>query len=511
MRHLLTAAAIALATVAVALASAALPAVAQNADTLRIGLREDPDILDPTLGSSYVGRIVYAAMCDKLFDLDPKLNIVPQLATGYQYEDSTHLVIKLRSGVTFQDGEPLDADAAKASLMRHLTAKGSMRAGEINAIQSIDVVDPLTIRLVLKAPNSPLLAQLTDRAGMMLAPKAVESAGDKFGLHPVCAGPYAFDSRVQQDRIVLKRFAGYWNAKDFHFEQVIYLPMTNSSVRLANLQAGAVDLVEFIVPTDVPAVQKDPNLKLVLGDNLGYNGINFNVNNGDAAKTTIGQNALVRQAFELSLDRTAIIQVVYNGMFTPTAQANPQSSPYYIADVQPPPRDVAKAKALLKEAGVPTPVPVTLTITNNPDIVQTGEVIQSMAAEAGFDVKLKETEFASSLAAGYKGEFQAYMIGWSGRSDPDGNMWQLLHFGGTFNYGHWHNEKWDSLLDEARTITDVNKRRELYAQAWAVERQDMPLVYLWIARNIVGMKKNLMGFEQVPDGLIRIKGMQFAK
>ena len=310
---------------------------------------------------------------------------------------------------------------------------------------------------------------------------------------------------------MLKRYPGYWNAKEFHFEQVIYLPMTNSSVRLANLQAGAVDLVEFIVPTDVPAVQKDPNLKLVIGDGLGYNGINFNVNNGDAAKTTIGQNALVRQAFELSLDRTALIQVVYNGMFTPTVQANPQSSPYYIADVQPPARDVAKAKALLQQAGVATPVPVTLTITNNPDIVQTGEVIQSMAAEAGFDVKLKEMEFASSLQAGYKGDFQAYMIGWSGRSDPDGNMWQLLHTGGTFNYGHWHNEKWDALLDEARTITDVDKRRDLYAQAWAVERQDMPLVYLWIARNIVGMKKNLMGFEQVPDGLIRIKGMQFAK
>ncbi len=492
---------------------AALPLAARAApdDTLRIGLREDPDILDPTLGSSYVGRIVYAAMCDKLFDLDTKLNIIPQLATGYQYEDPTHLVIKLRQGVTFQDGEPLNADAAKFSLMRHLTAKGSMRAGEINAIQSIEVVDPLTIRLVLKAPNSPLLAQLTDRAGMMLSPKAVEAEGDNFGLHPVCAGPYAFDSRVVQDRIVLKRYPGYWNAQDFHFDQIIYLPMTNSSVRLANLQAGAVDLVEFIVPTDVPAVQKDPNLKLAIGDGLGYNGINFNVNNGDAAKTTIGQNALVRQAFELSLDRTAIIQVVYNGMFTPTAQANPQSSPYYIADVQPPPRDIAKAKAMLQQAGVATPVPVTLTITNNPDIVQTGEVIQSMAAEAGFDVKLKEMEFASSLQAGYAGNFQAYMIGWSGRSDPDGNMWQLLHTGGTFNYGHWHNEKWDSLLDQARIETDVAKRRALYAQAWTVERQDMPLVYLWIARSIVGMKKNLMGFEQVPDGLIRIKGMQFAK
>jgi peptide/nickel transport system substrate-binding protein len=492
---------------------APVPVIAQGApeDTLRIGLREDPDLLDPTLGSSYVGRIVYAALCDKLFDLDAKLNIIPQLATSYLYEDPTHLVIKLRSGVTFQDGEALDANAAKLSLMRHLTAKGSMRAGEINAIQSIEVVDPLTIRLVLKAPNSPLLAQLTDRSGMMLSPKALDGEGDRFGLHPVCAGPYSFESRVQQDRIVLRRYPGYWNTKDFHFGQVVYLPMTNPSVRLANLQAGAVDLVEFIVPTDVAAVQKDPNLKIVIGDGLGYNGINFNVNNGPAANTTIGQNALVRQAFELSIDRTALIQVVYNGMFTPTAQANPPGSPYHIASVQPPARDVAKAKALLQQAGVAVPVPVTLTITNNPDIVQAGEVIQSMASEAGFDVKLKEMEFASSLQAAYKGDFQAYMIGWSGRSDPDGNMWQLLHTGGTFNYGHWHNEKWDSLLDQARIESDTGRRRDLYAQAWAVERADMPLVYLWIARNIVGMKKNLIGFEQVPDGLIRIKGMEFAK
>src|SRR5512135_340357 len=112
--------------------SLAVPALAQER-ILHVGLREDPDLLDPTLGSSYVGRIVYAAMCDKLFDLDTKLNIVPQLATGYHYDDPTHLVITLRAGVTFQDGEKLDAEAAKYSLMRHLTLKGSMRVGEINA------------------------------------------------------------------------------------------------------------------------------------------------------------------------------------------------------------------------------------------------------------------------------------------------------------------------------------------------------------------------------------------
>ena len=225
----------------------------------------------------------------------------------------------------FQDGEKLNADAVKYKLTRDLTAKGSMRRGEVNSIDSIDVIDPLTVRLNLKAPAAQLLAQLTDRAGIMISPKAAESAGEKFGLHPVCAGPFSFDSRVAQDRIVLKRFSGYWDAKSIHFDEVVYLPNPNSSVRLANLQAGALDIVEYILPTDVPAVQNDPKLKTAIDNSLAYTGIAVNTDNGPAKDTTLGKNALVRQAFELSLDRQALIQVVYSGMYTPTIEANPPS------------------------------------------------------------------------------------------------------------------------------------------------------------------------------------------
>jgi peptide/nickel transport system substrate-binding protein len=497
---------------AVALASALAPALAHaEGGTLNIGLREDPDVLDPTLGSSAAGRIVYAAMCNKLFDIDTKLDIVPQLATGFEYADPTHLIIHLRQGVTFQDGEPMDAAAVKTSLMRDLTAKGSMRAGEINAIQSVDVVDPATIRLVLKAPAAQMLAQLADRAGIIMAPNALAAEGDKFGLHPVCVGPYAFDQRVAQDRIVLKRDPHYWDAKDYHFDQVVYHPIPNSAVRLANLQAGSLDIVEYIDPADIAAVQHDPKLKLVTWDALGYTGINFNIGNGPAADWPGGKNALVRQAFELAIDRTALIQVVYSGMFTPTVQANPPSSPMFVPEIQPPARDVAKAKALLQQAGVTLPVHVTLTTTNNPDMQQVGEVIQAMTQEAGFDVKLQALEFASSLQAAYSGAFQAYMIGWSGRSDADGNTWQLLHTGGTFNFGHYSSPDVDHLLDKARLYTDTAKRRDLYAQMWQQERRDMPLVYLWTARNIMGMKAALQGFQQVPDGLIRLQGVTLAQ
>ena len=474
---------------------------------LHIGLRQDPDILDPTLGSSYVGRIVFAGLCDKLFDIDTKLNIVPQLATGYEWKDPTHLVIHIRDGVRFQDNEKLDADAVKYKLMRDLTAKGSMRRGEVSSIDSIDIIDPLTVQLNLKAPASQLLAQLTDRAGIMISPKATEAAGDKFGLHPVCAGPFSFDSRVAEDRIVLKRFPGYWDAKDIHFDEVVYLENPNSSVRLANLEAGALDLVEYIVPSDVPAVQKDAKLKLAIDDSLAYNGIAFNTDNGPAQNTITGKNALVRQAFELGLDRSAVIQVVYNGMFAPVVQANPPSSPYYFQDLTPPARDPDKAKALLKQAGVTLPVPVTLTVTNGSDDQQTAEVIQSMERDAGFDVKIRTMEFAASLQSGYAGDFQAYMIGWSGRADPDGNMWQMLHSGGTFNYGHYSNPDVDKALDDARTVASLDQRRVFYAKVWAQERKDLPLVYLWISKNIVGMKRDVTGFQQVPDGLIRLQGV----
>lgn len=489
--------------------SVAVPAFAQPT-TLRIGLREDPDMLDPTLGSSYVGRIVYAAMCDKLFDINSQLEIVPQLATGYRYLDPTHLLITLRPGVKLHDGSEMTAELAKYSLMRALTLKGSMRVGEVNAIESIEVVDPLTIKLNLKAPAAQLLAQLTDRAGIVVSQKAADAAGDKFGLAPVCAGPYAFESRVAQDRIVLKRFPGHWNAPAYHFDQVIYLPVPNSSVRLANLQAGSLDLLEYVTPSDVAAVRADKRLKLAIGDGLAYTGININLNNGPAAQTPIGQNALIRQAFELAIDRKALIDVVYSGMFTPTVQANPPSSPYYFAALQPPARDIAKAKALLQQAGVTGRIAVELTVTNSPEAQQTGEVLQAMVAEAGFDLKLKTMEFASSLSAGYKGEFNTYMIGWSGRVDPDGNMWALMHSKGSFNYGKHTNPGMDALLDEARTVTDPAARRALYGKVWDIQRQDLPLIYLYTAKNIVAMKAGLNGFNQVPDGLIRLAGVSLA-
>src|SRR4051812_46889151 len=207
-----------------AVALLALSSLAASAQTLRVGLAEDPDVLDPTLARSFVGRIVFAGLCDKLFDIDEKLQIVPQLATAYEWSaDSKALTLKLRQGVTFHDGEKLDAAAVKFNLERHKNLPGSSRRAELAPVASVDVLDPQTVRLNLSAPAAPLLSVLADRAGMMVSPKAAQAAGDKFAARPVCSGPFRFVERVAQDRIVLERYPGYWNKGAIHFERVVYL------------------------------------------------------------------------------------------------------------------------------------------------------------------------------------------------------------------------------------------------------------------------------------------------
>src|SRR5262245_36280088 len=152
-----------------------LMAGAASATDLRIAMRDDPDILDPTLATTYTGRIVFAGLCDKLFDIDGKLNIVPQLATGYEWSDSQTLLIRLRDGVKFHDGTTMDAAAVKHGLERHLSLEGSFRRPEINQIDRVEIVDPLAVRVVLKSPSAPFVAQLTDRSGMILAPQAIKA------------------------------------------------------------------------------------------------------------------------------------------------------------------------------------------------------------------------------------------------------------------------------------------------------------------------------------------------
>jgi peptide/nickel transport system substrate-binding protein len=496
------------AVLAIALSLAAGAAMAQG--HLRIGIGDDPDVLDPTLSRTYTGRIVFSSLCDKLFDIDEKLNIVPQLALGHETSaDGKTVTIKLRPGVKFHDGEPLDAAAAKYSIDRHLTMKGSYLRPEIGAIDGVEVVDPLTFKLHLKQPFSPLIAQLADRSGMIVSPKAAEAAGDKFGLHPVCAGPFKFVERVQQDRIVVEKFADYWNKDQVFLDKITYLPIIDTTVRLANLQSGGIDMTERVLATDIKAVRDNPKLKLDPSVSLAWFGLMINQNNGPKADNPLGKDRRVQKAFELSIDRDAINQVVFDGAFVVGNQWVSPQSPYYQKDFPVPKRDIAKAKALMKEAGITKPLVLDYMVNNAPESRAIAEMVQSMTAEAGFDLRLRVVEVATALKAGEDGDFQIYALTWSGRSDPDGNSVIYQTCGAPQNMAKYCDKEVDAWHQEARAATDLEARKAVYRKITERFLDKGWIIYLYHPQNLVAHAARLEGFRPVPDGLLRVVGLKF--
>lgn len=496
---------------AAVLAVLPLTATLAQAQTLRVGLGEDPDVLDPTLARTFVGRIVFAALCDKLLDIDEKLGIVPQLATSYEWSaDSKALTMKLRPGVTFHDGEKFDAAAVKFNIERHKTLPGSNRRGELAPVTTVDVVDPMTVRLNLSAPFSPLLAQLADRAGMMVSPKAAQAAGDKFGAKPVCSGPFKFVERVAQDRMVFERFPDYWNKAAVHFDRVVYTPIPDATVRLANLKSGQFDFIERVASSDMEKLAADKKLKTSRITEIGYQGITINIGKSDKAKANpLGRDARVREAFELAIDRQGLSQVVMDNEATVGNQWVAPSNTYYAKSIPVPKRNMERAKALLKEAGVPNPS-FTLVTPTTSDAQRLALVIQAMTREAGFDVKIQAAEFATSLNMADKGDYEAYVLAWSGRADPDGNLFSFHGCKQPLNYSGYCDPETDKLLNESRSLRDVAERRKVFEQITARVMKERPIIYLYHRNWLWAYNAKLSGVRNVPDGLLRVTGLKMA-
>jgi peptide/nickel transport system substrate-binding protein len=481
---------------------------AASAQHLRIGLAEDPDLLDPHQARTFVGRLVFTALCDKLVDIDNNLKIIPRLATEWNVaEDGKTVTMKLRRGVTFHDGEKFDAAAAKFNLERALNLPESRRKSEIAAIATVDVVDDYTIKLNLKEPSSPLLSQLTDRAGMMVSPKAASAAGANLATKPVCSGPFKFVERVQNDRIVLERFADYYDKAKYHFDKVTFLPIPDATVRLANLQSGQLDMLERLLPTDIAAVKADKRLVLQPITSLGYASYTINLANGERANTPLGKDPRIREAIELAIDRNIINQVVFNGEFTVGNQPVAPTNTYYAKAFPVPARNVDKAKALLKEAGQPN-FSFEMQVPNDTQQTQVAQVIQGMLREAGIDMKIVSLEFATALQNQTKGNYQASLIGWSGRPDPDGNIHVFLKTKAPLNESGYSNPETDKWLDAARLTYDVAKRQEAYSKAAEQYLKDRPINYLYHVKWLFVHSTKLAGFTASPDGMIRLEGVK---
>jgi peptide/nickel transport system substrate-binding protein len=386
------------------------------------------------------------------------------------------------------------------------------------AAQAVDVVDPATVRLTLSEPFAPLVGQLADRAGMIMSPAQLEKLGDDFGTQPVCVGPYSFVSHRMGNEIVLEKSQEYYDADKVNLDSVVYRIITDGNARLANVRSGDVQVAERISPTDVAKVEADNSLRLVTGEPLGYQAIAINIGNTAGVGQPVGEpsNPLgtskdLRRAFELSLDRETINEVVYPGRFVPGCYPLPPGHPYLDDSLTCTEQDLDEARQIVADSDAPTPVPVDLMIVSSPENLRLAQVVQSLAKEAGFDVKIRPVENAASLDAADAGDYDAWQFFWSGRADPDGNLTDFLITGGVRNWFGLSNPQVDEALAASRATSDTGEREEAFTEALTIAAEERPIIYLLHQRNFLASREDVVGIEFLPDGLPRLKFAGFTE
>jgi peptide/nickel transport system substrate-binding protein len=504
--------AVALSAVVVATAGAGGRAPVKNGGTLTIALADDPDALDPTLARTFVGRIVFLAICEKLYDLNSKLQIVPQLAASLPKvsQDKRTVTIKLKKGIKFNDGTPFNAQAVKISLDRHKSLTGSRRASELAPVTSVDAVNPTTVAIHLSEPFAPLTAQLADRSGMIMSPGQLDKLGTKFASNPVCVGPYQFAERVPLDHITVKKSPFYYAKKKVHFDKIVFRTINQPTAAAQALKAGDIDVLDRIGPNELSGIKSDKSLHVVQATSIGYQGITINIGNKNGlgklpyqnTGTAIASKPQLRAAFEDALDRTLFNKIAFRGLVSPACGPISPQSPFFDRLPCNLHRNLARAKREVKASGVSNPT-VKLMINNDSDDARQGAFIQSQEEDAGIRVVLQPTEFVASLNKEDKGDFEAFLIGWSGRVDPDGNIYQFNATKGSLNDSGYSNPRVDVILNNARHAATMKARKTLYRAAIRILRQDRPIIYLYhdIIRD--GVTNKVTGVKVFGDGLVR--------
>ena len=498
-------------TLVVAASASAGPA--KNGGTLVIGLTAgEPDVLDPTLARTFSGREVFLTFCEKLYDLNAKAQIVPQLASALPTlsKDKLTVTIPLRKGIRFNDGTPFNAAAVVKTLQRDQTLKGSTRASEISPIDSVAASGASKVVIHLKAPYSPLTAQFADRAGMIMSPAQLDKLGDKFGTNPVCVGPFNFDNRVAGDSITLVKSPFYYGKKDVHLDKIVFKVENDAAAAAAALKAGDLQALDGIDSTQLPGIRADKALRVIKQTSLGYQGITLNLGNKNGllkgysnVGTPIAANDNLRKAFEMAIDRKTMNKVVFGGTVLPGCTPLSPSSVWYDPSVKCTPYNPTQAKKLVQASGVSNPT-VHLMVPTGTVALRQAQFLQAEEQAVGIKVVIDSTDFVTSLSKADAGTYDTFQIGWSGRVDPDGNIFQFVNTLGSQNDSGYTNPRLDLILNNARKAATQKARQTLYRAAQKIMLADRPLIYLYHPVTRAGLSAKLTGVRMYPDTLTRV-------
>ncbi len=448
-------------------------AAAVEPRVLTAGVVSDPVTLDPAFSGSFFEAQVFYNLHETLLTAQPDGEVTPGLAS-YEIKDPLTYVITLKPNLTYHDGTPVDAASAKANIERYLDpAVGSIRKSDFGPIAGVDVNGPLVFTIRMSAAYAPLPLVLTTRAGMLVSMKAVAAMGADFATRAVGCGPYKFTSWTKNAELVMDKFPGYWQGDKHSFDRLVFRPIADETVRLANLRSGTLQLIDSVPPQAVAQLGREAKLQMAQMPGVGFNAWSLNCTRAPFS------DARVRRAFLRAVDPDVVQRVVYFGTgrvsHGPLSPAVPWA---FDPNFDPPGHDSQAAKAMLSEAGVRTPLAVTITTTNSPQMVRVAQIIQAQAGEAGFQVEVKQIDPTSLITVLRARDFDICMSPWSGRYDPDGNMFFWFTKGGPNNFAGYASDMMTALLGKARSEIDRAARAKLYHEAQSLLGQDAPMLFL---------------------------------
>jgi peptide/nickel transport system substrate-binding protein len=463
--------------------------------TLVAAISGEPDQLDPHKTSAYASFQVLENVFDTLVEPDEELTMQPALAESWETsEDGLTWTFTLREGVKWHNGRDLVADDVVFSYDRIIDEELA-NSYRFATVADVTAPDPRTVVITVTQPTPNLLANIGAFKGMAIVAK--ENVAD-ITREPIGTGPFRFESYAPGDSLEIVRNDDYWG-DEVALDGVRYTFVSEPTVALTNLQGGQAQWTDNLPPQQVEELKGGDELTVetVASNDYWYFAAN------QARKPF--DDPRVRQALAYGIDREQITEAATFGLATVNQTAIPEGSTFAL-DHAPYERDVDKAKSLLQEAGVTGRLPLDLMVTNEyPETVSAAQVMQDQLADIGVDVEVRTLDFAAWLDAQGKGEFDVFMLGWLGNIDPDDFYYAQHHTGATFNFQKYSNPEVDRALDAARTETDENARKELYAQAVEQIVDDASYVYLYNPQVVQAWTPEVRGYEVRADRAIRFR------
>lgn len=468
---------------------AALPAVSEPT-TLNFALPGNPDSLDPHMTSGTLTFQVCKSFYDTLAEPDKDSGkIVPALAESWSVSDDNLIwTFKLRSGVTFHNGDILTSADVKASYDRLRSEEtGSVHFDGIKVVDSIEAPDDSTVVFSLSAPYAPFLGYIASGWGAILPKNLIDSDHD-FDSEPVGTGPFKFVEWVRDNKVVLAKNENYWMAGLPKVDNVEMYIIPETSVQVQSLMAGQVDVV-FIVDTDsVPMLESNPDVRIE--ENLTALILVMAMN----CERPFLSDIRVRQAINYAIDKQKILDIAYGGG-EPINSFMDRSNAFY-NDVEFYTYNPEKAKALLEEAGVDPNHEFELFLPQNYALhVTAGEMYQEMLSDVGLNVKIQLVDWSTWISDVYRGHnYDFTAIGHTGKLDPDGT----LRGYGEGKYVSWYDERSAQLLKDAAVTIGYEERKVLYDEVLEKMAKEVPFVYLGSSFRQTGIRNNVEGFVITP-------------